>query len=131
MIGAGRAYLQTRNETASRERLMVLLFEAALRHTRMGTAAIEARRPADAVQALTRASDIVAELMATLDRKRAPELCDNLLGVYTFAAQRLMRAVVADDAGAAREAERVLAPVAEAFAEAVREVERQGTGAPR
>jgi flagellin-specific chaperone FliS len=41
-------------------------------------------------------------------------------------ADRLLKAALTHDANLVREAERVLAPVAEGFAEAVRQVERDG-----
>jgi flagellar protein FliS len=119
MNPAARRYAQAQRETASPERLMVLLFEAALRNIRTGAAALESGRPAEAHPALTKASDIVVELHATLDRARAPELCDRLAEVYRFVCLRLSAAALSRDARAAREAERAFAPIAEAFAQAV------------
>ena len=124
MTPASRAYVQTQNQTASRERLMVLLFEAALRHIRLGCAALEKSKRAEAARSLTRASDIVAEFISTLKPDQAPELYENLMGVYVFVADRLLVASLDADLDAARAAERVLQPVAEAFAEAVRKVEQ-------
>ncbi|ABC81112.1 flagellar export chaperone FliS [Anaeromyxobacter dehalogenans] len=115
MNPAARRYAQAERQTASPERLLVLLFQAALRNVRAGAAALEAGRPAEAARPLTLASDIVVELHATLDRPRAPELCDQLAAVYRFVCDRLGAAALARDARAAREAERALAPVAEAF----------------
>lgn len=113
------AYAKTQAETASKERLMVMLFEAALKHIRTGATALEQQRPGDAVVPLTKANDIVVELRSTLDVKHAPELCGHLADLYLFVCTRLMHASVARDAVAAREAERVFAPVVEAFATAV------------
>jgi flagellar protein FliS len=126
MNPAARRYAQAQRETASPERLMVLLFEAAVRNIRSGVAALDAGKPADATRALTRATDIVVELHATLDRAKAPELCDQLAEVYRFVCQRLGAAALSRDARAAREAERAFTPIAEAFASAV-----QGIGAAR
>ena len=122
MNPAARRYAQAQRETASPERLMVLLFEAALRHIRTGATALETGRHAEATKALTKASDIVVELHATLDRSKAPELCDRLAEVYRFVCLRLATAALSRDAKAAREAERVFSPIAEAFAEAVKAV---------
>ena len=119
MIPATRRYAQAQRETASPERLMVLLFEAALRNIRSGATALETGRTAEATPALMKASDIVVELHATLDRSKAPELCDRLAEVYRFVCLRLSAAALSRDARAAREAERVFAPIAEAFAQAV------------
>ncbi len=87
-MNPARRYAQATQETASPERLMVLLFEAALRHMRGAAAALEAGRPAG--DALVKAGDIVAHLDATFDRARAPELAENLGAVYRFTCQRLV-----------------------------------------
>ncbi len=114
-------YERTRNETASRERLMVLLFEKALRHVRAGAIALEAGRDADAAAPLSKATDIVAHLEATFDRARVPELAENLGAVYRFTCQRLITAMATRDPRPAREAERAFQPIVEAFALAVQE----------
>ena len=119
MNPATRRYAQSERETASPERLMVLLFQAAVRNMRNGTSALEAGRSTDAYRSFGKASDIVVELHATLDRSRAPELCDQLAEIYRFVTQRLGVAVLSRDLQAAREAERVFQPVAEAFDAAV------------
>src|SRR4051812_31280045 len=118
MIALNR-YHKTQNETASPQRLMVLLFEAALRHCRVGISALEAGRKGEAVHSLTKASDIVAELMASLDHTRAPAICKELDRIYAFVASRLTSAACTFDVHAARDAERAFAPIADAFSKAV------------
>ena len=114
-----RRYATSQNETASPERLMVLLFQAALRHIRAGAAALEAGRAAEANVPLAKANDILAELHGTLAPARAPALCAQLGEIYAFAMRRLIEANATRDAAAAREAERAFVPVAEAFSAAV------------
>ncbi len=113
-----RRYASAQNETASPERLMVLLFQAALRHMRSGVAALEGGQPAQANAALSKATDIVVQLHASFDTARDPELAKNLGLVYEFVCQRLISANLKRDAKLAREAERVFLPVADAFASA-------------
>ena len=118
-----RKYAQTQNETASKERLMVLLFEAALRHMRRAAASLEDGRAAEAGPALNKAGDIVAELLGTLDHSRAPQLARQLSDIYIFVADRLIRAGGSKNPVAVREAERVFAPIAEAFSTAVNQLQ--------
>jgi flagellar protein FliS len=124
-----RRYAQAQTETASPERLMVLLFEAALRHIRTGAAALDAGRLADANRALSRAGDIVAELDATFDTARHPKLGEQLGQIYGFVSERLLLANARHDAGLAREAERVFSPVADGFARAVQQLKAERAGA--
>lgn len=118
-MNAARAYAKTQTETASKERLMALLFERALLLMRTGAAELEAGRVHEGKVAMTKAGDIVAELSATLDVTKAPELGQVLKDVYLFVCGRLVKAATTGQAEAAREAERVFAPVAEAFTSAV------------
>ena len=119
-------YAQTQNATASKERLMILLFEAALRHIRSGAQALEARRFDDSLVPLTKASDIVMELNRTLDHSKAPQLSAALKELYGFINGRLVSAAIGLDAKAAREAERVFAPLVEGFQGAVTKLQAEG-----
>ena len=125
-----RRYANTQNETASKERLMVLLFEAALRHMRRAASALESGRASEAAPGLARAGDIVAELLATLDHSKAPQLCRQLSDLYIFVADRLIAAGGSRNPVAVREAERVFAPIAEAFASAVASLGGGAAAAP-
>jgi flagellar protein FliS len=119
-----RAYARATQETASRERLMILLFEAALRHMRHAAALLDEGK-LEALPLLTKASDIVAELAATLDSRRAPDLAATLGEVYTFVAERLAHGAVHRKAAPVREAERAFAPIVEGFQHAVASLQAQ------
>jgi flagellar protein FliS len=129
MNAGARRYAATQTQTASRERTLVLLMEAALRHVRAGAAALEGGRRAQATGPLFKANQIVLELLATLDRAKAPALCDQLAAIYEFVALRLTRAQGNGDPALVREAERAFAPLAEAFAEAVASLPSAGAEA--
>ena len=128
-MSVARIYTRTQNETASKERLMVQLFEAALRHMRTAAPALESKRHNEANVALGKASDIVTELLSTLDKPRAPELCERLAAVYTFVIDRLLKALTDRQAKWVREAERAFEPIALGFAEAVQKVEASAKAA--
>jgi flagellar secretion chaperone FliS len=119
MNPAATRYAQSQRQTASPERLMVLLFQAALKNMRSGATHLTSGRYTEGARVLLKAADIVVELRATLDRPKAPQLCDQLGEVYHFVCGRLNAAALSRDVRAAREAERVFAPVAEAFEAAV------------
>jgi flagellar protein FliS len=122
-------YATAQAETASPERLMVLLFDAGLRHMNLAANALDAGQPGDAEGSLTRATDIVCELMSTLDpSKGAGDLCDTLTDVYKFVNRKLLEATLHRDGDKAREAARVFAPIADGFREAVARLQA-GAGA--
>ena len=119
MNPAANRYAQSQRETASPERLMVLLFQAALRNIRSGAAHLTSGQSTEGARALLKASEIVVELHATLDRSKSPQLCDQLADVYRFVCNRLNAAALSRDVRPAHEAERVFAPIADAFETAV------------
>jgi flagellar protein FliS len=113
-------YTQAQAETATPERLMVLLFDAAVRHMNRAAVDLEDGRYGDAEPSLTRAGEIVTELLVTLDPNRgAPDVCDTLGELYRFVNLRLIEANLRRDPSKAREAARVFAPIADGFREAV------------
>jgi flagellar secretion chaperone FliS len=118
-MNATRAYARTASETASRERLMLQLFETALRHMRHAASLIDEGKAPEALPLLTKASKIVAELAATLDAAQAPELAQTLGDLYAYVTERLAYAAWTRSATAAREAERAFSPVVEGFQQAV------------
>lgn len=125
-MNALRSYSKTQQETASRERLMILLFQAALRHMRAGAEALEKKQFDKFVVPLSKASDIVMELYGTLDMQRAPELCKNLGDVYEFVSFQLISSISSRDPNYARNAEKVFAPIVEAFEQAVASLPADG-----
>ncbi len=124
MLPAANRYREIQNQTASPERLMVMLLQAALKHIRSGADALEARRWHEAHVPLTKANEIIVELHSTLDRSRAPELCDRLSEIYRFVSFRVLRSINTRDPAPAREALTALEPIVEGFASAVRALEK-------
>jgi flagellar secretion chaperone FliS len=119
MVPGIHSYRQVQAQTASKERTMVLLFEAAQRFMTQGAQSLDKGAGAQAAQQLGKASDIVIELWNTLDRSKAPELCEKLEAVYEFVAVELTKAVTGRKAVHAKNAERAFAPLVDAFRQAV------------
>lgn len=128
-MSLAQRYASTQNETASKERLMVLLFEAALRHIRTAAAALEGNRFDQASTPLSKSLAIVTELLATLDPSRAPDLVASLTELYKFINGRLIGALATRDPKKVREAERVFMPIVEGFRGAVAQLQSQATQA--
>ncbi len=118
-MNAAARYSRTQAETADPERIMLLLFEGALARIRRGISEMESGAQREAGDSLDKASEIVLQLRASLDHERAPELCEQLSGLYVYVTTRLTRAIASRDPAFAREAEEALAPIADAFSQAV------------
>lgn len=124
------AYKNVQASTASKERLMALLFEAALRHMRVGRTALERKDRAAFFTAMEKSAAIVIELQTSLKPEHAPKLCEQLKEIYGFVIGRLTMAAVNSSARYVTEAERAFAPVAEAFIQVAAQVQAQGAPAP-
>jgi flagellar biosynthetic protein FliS len=116
------AYKNVQATTASKERLMALLFEAALRHIRHGRSALEKKDRTAFFTAMEKASAIVIELQCTLKPEVAPELCEQLKDIYGFVVGRLLQAATTGNPTFITDAERAFAPVADAFIQAAAQV---------
>ncbi|POR04792.1 flagellar protein FliS [Alkalispirochaeta sphaeroplastigenens] len=90
------AYRQTSVKTASQGRIIVMLYDEALRQIDAAeTLLAESSRELDKINnALVKAQDIVTELMVSLDLEQGGEIARNLLRLYLFFNDRLMEANV-------------------------------------
>lgn len=101
--------------TASPERLVVMLYEGALRFLARGAAAMRAGDTKAADTAINRATAIVDELNLSLDMSQG-ELPDRLRSIYLFSKRRLMDAKIHRDAEALDGVARLLGELHEAWA---------------
>ncbi|MEP0814237.1 MAG: flagellar export chaperone FliS [bacterium] len=123
------AYAESRILTAEPERLVLMMYEGALRFLRMARAAALEGRVEDCHNSILRAYAIIAELMATLDRERGGEIAANLERSYEFMLYRLREADIEKDPRLIESVEKLLEPLAEAWETAF--FKSKGTGAAR
>ena len=101
-------YRSTKTATASPVRVLVQLYEAAIRFLHEGADAIEAKDYKTKGERLGKAHRIVTELQASLDEQHAPELCQQLSALYDFCLSRISHGNAKLDAAAVREAAKIL-----------------------
>lgn len=85
-------YKQTSILSASREQILLMLYEAAIKFTKLAIMATEEKRIADKGTNILRALDIVIELQATLDHKVGGELAMQLEQLYVFMIEQYTKA---------------------------------------
>lgn len=76
-------YKQNSITSASREQLLLMLVDGAVKFVKRGRIAIEEKNISDAHNNLVRVQDIFSELMATLDRN-AGKWAEDLFDLYAF-----------------------------------------------
>ena len=82
--------------TASPVGLVVMLYDGALRFMEAGKAAIKAHDLEAQNKNLLRAQRIVMHLMGTLDTEQGGQIATNLLSLYTYVVDRLVKANIED-----------------------------------
>ncbi len=90
------AYKQNTVKTASKEQLLLMLVDGAVKYTKIARLAIEKKDIPRAHKELVRVQDIFTELMVTLDRN-AGQAYDDLFKVYEYIKSRLVQANMKKD----------------------------------
>lgn len=112
-------YRQIEVETASPGRLVLMLYDAAIKNCRQAAAAWEANNDTLARDKLYRAQDILAELVGSLNFD-AGDLPRQLFQLYEYMNYRLIQSVVRKDATAALEVAKLLEELREAWDQALK-----------
>ncbi len=111
-------YKSVQVATASPERLLVMLLQAAQANMEKARAAIAAKNSATTSETLQKAADILLSLDGVLKEEVATELTGHLRDVYRFAVGRLTMAMVTREVHYVDDAARALAPIVEGFSQA-------------
>ena len=90
------AYKQNTVKMASKEQLLLMLGDGAVKYTQIARLAIERKDIARAHTELVRVQDIFTELMVTLDRN-AGQAYEDLFRVYEYIKSRLVQANIKKD----------------------------------
>ncbi len=122
---AAARYTQIRNTTASPGELLLALYDGLFRFLNGARACLERKDLGRAREQLSKAYAIVSELFIALDHQAAPELCEQLEGIYGFAMDRLMHVSRRCEIEPLDEVIRVLTPLREAWAVAVPQAQRE------
>ena len=109
------AYQQTAIETESSGRLIVMLYDGALRFLRQSLEAIKAEDFERKGVLIGKAKDIVLELSAALDMEAGGEISQNLRSLYNYILQRLTVADIKCDVSIIEEAIKILAELNEGW----------------
>ena len=102
MNGIG-AYQDNAVTTQSRGRLIVLLYEGAIKFLKLAINALQESNDQEKGKYIIKAQDIINELNAVLDMEAGGEIASNLRKLYLFMNQRLTEANIKRDPQMIRE----------------------------
>ena len=96
-VNGHNRYLETAVETASPARLIVMLYDGAIRFINEAAYAMQQRDYETQNAKLQRAQKILAELISSLDFNKGGEIAENLFRLYTYMYNQLVEANINDD----------------------------------
>lgn len=111
--------------TASKETILLMMYEAAIRSVRGALEAIEKKQIEQRSKLLLKAQDIVTELRCTLDFKVGGDIATNLERLYEYITSRLIQANVEQSPAPAQEALKVLENLYQTWSEAIQSLKKE------
>jgi len=106
--------------TASPEELVLMLYNGIIRFVNEAKQAIDDKNIEKAHNSITRAQDIVLELMSTLDMKY--DISKNLYSIYDYISRRLIEANLKKDKVALDEVESLVSDLKDTWGKAMDKV---------
>jgi len=103
-----RQYQKTQVTTASREKVLLMLYEGAIRFTKQAHAAMLAKKIAEKGKYISKATAILSELMATLDFKVGGQLAADLENLYVFMIDKLIEGNITNNPDCLVQVEKLL-----------------------
>jgi flagellar protein FliS len=112
-------YKRMQVETASQGKLILMLYEGALKNLRMAKSAIAEKKINDAHNCLMKTQAIIGELNNTLNMEAGGGVAENLRKMYTYLLQRLLDANLKKDGNIVEEILGLLLTMKEAWEEII------------
>src|SRR5580692_9826820 len=126
MKAAYQKYKTTSVQSASREKLLLMLYEGSIRFIKQAIAAIEKKDIAGRGMNIGRAYDIVAELSNTLNFEAGGDLAKTLEQLYMFVTEQLTKANAKNDKKPLEDALKIMETLYSGWVEAVEKLKREG-----
>jgi len=101
-VSAQYTYQATQISTATKEQLLLITYDIAIRSCRLAEAALESSSQTHdydvAHREIVRAQDVIRELMVTLNTEKGGEMAQNLMRLYDYMYQQLVEGNIKKDA---------------------------------
>lgn len=114
-----KQYQKTQVMTASREKILLMLYEGAIRFTKQAALAMEQKKIAEKGKFISKATAILAELMATLDFKAGGQLAADLENLYVFMIDKLIEGNINNNVECLTHVERLLMTLYQAWKDVI------------
>jgi flagellar protein FliS len=123
MTYGAKQYKQTSIQTASRGQVLIMLYEAAIRHLKKAAIAIDKNDLNVKAVAIGKTHDILNELSSSLDHKVGGKLAEDLERLYQFCVDQIIKANYENTRKPLDDAAKILENLLAGWKSAVKEVE--------
>jgi flagellar protein FliS len=124
MKNAYQKYKTTSIQSAGREKLLLMMYEGAIKFTKLGIQAAEEKRIADRGMNIGRAYDIVMELNNTLDHSVGGDISKNLEQLYMYITELYTKGNLSGSPEPLREALKLLETLYDGWQRAVEQLKK-------
>ncbi len=124
MKNAYQKYKATAVQSASREKLLLMMYEGAIKFNKLAIQAAEEKRIADRGINIGRAYDIIMELNNTLDHKVGGDISKNLEQLYMYITELYTKANLSGSPEPLREALKLLETLYDGWQKAVEQLKK-------
>ena len=118
-------YKETSIQSASREKILLMLYEGAIKFTKRAIAGAEAKKIAERAENICRVYDIVLELNNTLDHNVGGKLASDLEQLYMFVTDQLSKSNATGDAAPLYAALKILEVLHDGWVKAIDSLKKQ------
>ena len=130
MTNPFKQYQKTQVTTASREKILLMLYEGAIRFTKQARIAMNEKKIADKGKYISKTTAIISELMATLDFKVGGQLAQDLENLYIFMIDKLIEANIQNKTEPLDQVEKLLNTLYSAWKDVVENPRPDGCPSP-
>ena len=122
---AYQKYKATSVQSASREKILLMLYEGAIKFTKLAIKAAEEKKIADRGMNIGRAFDIIMELNNTLDHKVGGDIAVQLEQLYMFMMEQYTKSNITGDAAPLQSNLKLLTNLYEGWVQAVEKLKKE------
>ncbi len=116
------AYVKNTENPETKEELLLKVYEEILSLLNVAYMAIEEGDISTKATALTKVTDVLLVLKASLDMEQGGEIAKNLMDIYNFCINELLKANLNNDRKRIKDVIEILKPIYEGFKEAMANV---------
>jgi flagellar protein FliS len=125
MSNAASKYKTTSIQSASKEKILLMLYEGAIKFIKLAIQGVEKKSVKDKCENIGRAYDIILELNNTLDHKVGGDVSARLEQLYQFMIEQLIKANIENNTESLKTVQKLLETLYEGWVQAIQKLKNE------